>query len=216
MLRFTIIILTVIAFLTNYEQYVKNKKVYKQRASYSYVGGGTEASNCFVNSEKELKQTFSTNLTFNSIVLKIHKNGNPYGNLFFKLYDDNNNEILSQAKNITDIKDNHYLDFKFKENYNTKGKTYYFTISTDLKEKDKLSVLCINEEKLDYYPKGSLFINGKEEMFDLQMNINKKKNISIISKKIYLLLTSFIVILQLWAFDFFEIIKKLIKHQFLF
>ena len=208
-IKFAIIMITILVFITNYDQYVKIKHHYKQRAAYSYVGGGTEGSKCFVNSERELKQTFYTNLTFNSIVLKMNKEGNPYGNLYFKMYDDKNKELISQTKKISNIVDNDYLGFRFKKSYKTNGKLYYFTISTDLKEDDKLSVLCINEENLDYFPQGSLFINGKEEKFDLQMNINKVKNSSILSKKVYLLLASFVIFVQLYVFDFIKIIKKL-------
>ena len=206
-----VVIITILLFIINYSYYAVNKVKYRTKAIYTM--SNTAISRIYINHDDILTQTFSTKVGFNSIIIKFFKKADIEGNLILELYDNNKGLLYQGEKNIKELPDDCNVEFAISNEYNTHDKPYYLKVYTTVNEENTVGVWGLYRENYDHMPSGTLSINGDEQVdTDLQMNINKRVNASRMSKRVYIPLAVFLIIIELFSFDFIRIKIKRNKN----
>lgn len=196
---FFIIICSIFLIILNYYPYTKEKNLYWDKRVMQYKESGKEI---LVTSSKNIQQTFKTNKEFNCISVKFKKeNVSGKTNYNFILKDENNKVLVTQIFTSTDIKNNQLKTFYFKKIKPEKSEKYIIEIKSDnATEKDAIGLAVFNEGEYKAYIGGNLIIDNETTDADLVFQVQNEIERTYTSKRIYIILSFAIIILELFAF----------------
>lgn len=211
-LKLLIIFITVCCYLINYSYYTKDLILTSKKAVFTNID--SLDNRIYIKSDDTIKQSFSTNLSFNSIKIKVHKKENKNNNVELKLYNDKN-ELLYKGNNVVNNIGDSEVEFKLDKTYNTKKKEYYIEITTNEKNNWKIAIVSIHRDNTDHLPSGVLYVNDKKDIDDLKLDISNVSERPRLSKRVYILVAISSILIELYAFDVIDMqkIKKLIGRN---
>lgn len=195
---------TIILYIINYSYYTK--PIFQNRKSL-YTSIDTLNKNYYIKDGDEVIQYFKTNLNFNEIKIKVYSGERISGNVTLQLYNDKNKLLYKKTNYIDNSINIMELTYKLNKTYNTKSKKYYIKIDTNI-EDNKLALVAIHGNNYDYLVSGKLLINNIDTKDDLKLNMNEKISTPRIPKKIYLLIFTLSIGIELYAFDILKYNKK--------
>ena len=178
--RVLLITLTVIIFIIHYNNYTT--PVLRE----NILGKSKSFKRKYVSIEnKKINQSIKVHDDFNEINFKLKfKDDNGFYN--FKLYKDN--KLIVNSNNH--IVNSGYATMRF-DNMMKKG-----NYNIELSSKNKMKAALTYKEMYDYYPEGTLKINGKKHDGDLLFEIKNRSKRPIYGKIEYVLVFLFIILLE--------------------
>lgn len=120
-----------------------------------------------ISNERIISQTFTAprdNLSRIEVKMGTFGREN-YQNVIFELGIPNKKVILQEVFNASEVKNNLYHSIDFTPQKKSKGKTYYFSLSSP--ESTLRNSICAWMNSRDIYRKGEYFLNGRAQGGDL-------------------------------------------------
>ena len=153
-----LMLITFLLLTINFPKYALDKNTYEDIRVLSYRGF-TEIE----IGENKVSQTFTTSDTFNEIRVRLNNNSEQEESIYlFRLYDDNNELLVEEKFNSSNIKDGSNPKFNFDDINPTKNTRYRIELSK-ISGESVLSVGTYNESKYyKAYNNGSVYVNEEE------------------------------------------------------
>lgn len=195
-----IILITVILLGINFKKYCVEKRNYRDIV-ISQTGLNGEGSLTDI-ANKQIEQEFIANRKFDCIAIRFFRNKDGQdGVYYFILLDENNNELVRQELDSSDIQKSGYVTFKFDSIIPDGNKKYIIKIYP--KDNIKQSSIGISSYKntrtYDLYENGTLKVDGKERNEDMTFKVQNENKRPYVSKKIYVGISLLIIILEIYA-----------------
>ena len=153
-----LMLITFLLLTINFPKYALDKNTYEDIRVLSYRGF-TEIE----IGENKVSQTFTTSDTFNEIRVRLNNRNEQEESIYlFRLYDDNNELLVEEKFNSSNIKDGSNPKFNFDDINPTKNTRYRIELSK-ISGESVLSVGTYNESKYyKAYNNGSVYVNDEE------------------------------------------------------
>ena len=153
-----LMLITFLLLTINFPKYALDKNTYEDIRVLSYRGF-TEIE----IGENKVSQTFTTSDTFNEIRVRLNNRNEQEESIYlFRLYDDNNELLVEEELNSSNIKDGSNPKFNFDDINPTKNTRYRIEL-TKVSGESVLSVGTYNEsEYYKAYNNGSVYVNEEE------------------------------------------------------
>lgn len=202
----SIILMLITFFLLtiNFPKYTLDKNTYEDIRVLSYrgfteieIGGDT------------ISQTFTTSDTFNEIRVRLNNSNEQEESIYlFRLYDDNNELLVEEEFNSSNIQDGSNHKFKFDDINPTKNTCYRIEISK-ISGESVLSVGTYNESKYyKAYNNGSVYVNDEETSDTFIFRVDYRCERTYMSIISYLILSILILGIEWLSLNEYIVSKK--------
>lgn len=209
---YIILSLSVFIIIINYQEYtIKKKAFYDKRVVQASLEQGQLIPKI---SNKKIEQTFETDKSFNRIAIYFTKDNSTTQTHYNFILKNKDGKILVNQNFTSDlITNNKLFEFKFKKIKPNERQKYTIHIySNDASENNSIGIATYYQEGYDVYHNGNLSIDGKEYKGDLTFQVINVVERPYISKKVYILISFFVILIEIFAFYPFLTYNRSVKE----
>ena len=206
-----IIGLTIVLVFLNYYKYAVKKDVYNDIRVNQQAERDQKINKI---ADKMIKQEFETGKSFNQVVLKFLKgNTTSNTNYVFELYRADGEKLLYKEEfSSKEIENKKEKKFSFKSIKPYGMQKYYIKIySNNATMQNSIGLASYYQKNYSPYP-GVLTINGIKQDTDLTFKVQNEVTRTYISKKVYILLSFFVILIEIFAFYPFLTYNRSVKE----
>lgn len=192
-----ILFVTIILFVVNFNKYTIDTKEYRDLRAHQTQANGPGSIDTLTS---EVKQTFTTDLPFNTIAIKF-TNTRPdlINSYIFEVHDENGNTLHHSTFTSDQIDNNAYKTFSFDSIKPSKTTTYSFVLkATEAVSESNIGVYGYQLSNYDMYPTGTLYVDQTDSKSDLTFDVLYTTTRPYTSKNVYLLLAITSILVESW------------------
>lgn len=191
---------SIILIIANYNKYTMEKHTYYDTRVMQSSAEQLDAIPRIAN--KKIEQTFSTKKPFNRISIRMKKKETKQiTNYKFILKDNSGKELVKLEFTSNDVKNQKMRTFNFERIKPKEIQEYTIEISSkDATEDNSIGIETFCQDGIDSYPGGTLKVDGIEKNADFNFQVQNKVKRTYISKKIYILISAAIILIEIFAF----------------
>lgn len=193
--------ITVFLLVVNFHDLAIKESTYWDKKVAQFRETGDKLN---IISDKIIEQTFKTDETFNSISIKMKKSSKNIKSVThynFVLSDVEGNVLKTIEFTSDDVKNDCWKTFnigKIKPEGNQEYKIKIY--SSDAADDNSIGVASCYVEGYSVYPDGEMTVNGEFFDADLTFKVRKKNKRNYISKKWFIVMSSIIIGIEIFAF----------------
>ena len=212
----TIFICTIFLLIINFFELCVDKSYFWDRRVVVQTTNNIDTQDIKI-SDNKIKQTFKTSKSFNHVSIRFtNKDTCSKTNYKFILYNSKGNEIYEEEFDSDSVKNKEFKGFNIERQYPDGEEEYTMQIySDDATDSNSIGVLAMCVDKFSIYPDGKVEINDEYKDIDLQFRIQNKRKRTYFRKSEYIVLSLFIVLLQVYGINpfLFKNKQKLLKGE---